>query len=65
MNQIGPQNEPVGQGGPWMLFNLKDDPGERTNLSAQQPKIMKMMLAEWDKYVAANGVIVKHPAKPQ
>jgi len=65
MNQIGPENEPVGEGGPWMLFNLKDDPGERTNLSAQRPKIMKTMLAEWDKYVAENGVIVKHPAKTQ
>jgi arylsulfatase len=61
-NRVGPEGDPVGDGGPWMIFNLKDDPGERNDLSAQRPDIMKMMLAEWNKYVAANGVIVKHPA---
>jgi arylsulfatase len=51
--------DPVGTGGPWRLFNLRDDPAELCDLSAEFPDIKAEMLAEWDRYVAENGVIVK------
>jgi hypothetical protein len=43
----------------WRLFNLRDDPAERDDLSRQHPDVLAQMLSEWNRYVAANGVIVK------
>jgi len=42
----------------WELFNLADDPGERTDLAADMPDKMEEMHQLWDDYVAANNVIV-------
>jgi hypothetical protein len=60
-----PAGEPVGPGGPWRLFNLRDDPRELHDQSAQHPEIVAQMLDAWRSYVADNGVIVKsgQPAK--
>jgi hypothetical protein len=49
----------VGNGGPWTLFNLRDDPAELHDLSRTRPEVMTQMLAEWSRYVVDNGVIVK------
>jgi hypothetical protein len=36
------------------LFNLKDDPGEKTNLAASQPDKAKELEAVWDLWNANN-----------
>ena len=38
----------------WELFNLEDDPGERHDLSDQQPEIKSELLGHWTEY--ANGI---------
>jgi arylsulfatase len=48
----------AGGTGEWELFNLKNDPGEITDLSKKEPAKTKAMLALWDEYVAQNGVIL-------
>jgi arylsulfatase len=55
----GPAGDPVGPGGPWRLFNLRDDPAERDDLTRQHPDVLAQMLSEWNRYVADNGVVVK------
>ena len=35
-----------------LLFNLKNDPRERGNLTAQKPQLAARMLAELDQYLA-------------
>ncbi|MEO8314401.1 MAG: arylsulfatase [Pseudomonadota bacterium] len=55
----GPAGDPVGKGGPWKLFNLRLDPAELHDLSAQYPELKTQMLAEWNRYSKENGVIVK------
>jgi arylsulfatase len=55
----GVAGEPVGNGGPWMLFNLHQDPAELHDLSQTRPEVMAQMLSEWNRYVVDNGVIVK------
>ena len=42
----------------WELFNLADDPGERTDLAADQPDKRDEMFRLWEEYVSANNVIV-------
>jgi arylsulfatase len=48
----------AGGTGEWQLFNLKNDPGETTDLSQQEPAKTKAMIALWDKYAEQNGVIL-------
>jgi len=55
----GPAGDPVGPGGPWRLYNLRNDPAELHDLSRQQPDVFAQMLSAWNRYVADNGVIVK------
>ena len=46
----------TGQGAPLELFNLADDPAEKTNLAERDPKrvaALKARLAEWRKKVGA------------
>ena len=40
----------------WKLFDLEADRGETTDVADQHPEVVKALLAEWDKYVEANGV---------
>lgn len=44
--------------GTWELFNLKDDPGETTDLADREPARLKALVASWDGYAADAGVIV-------
>lgn len=46
---------PIGDG-KWRLFNLVDDPGEMYDLSADQPDILKTMLADYATYESEMGV---------
>jgi arylsulfatase A-like enzyme len=48
----------AGGSGEWELFNIKNDLGETTDLSKQEPAKTKAMLALWEEYVAQNGVIL-------
>ena len=50
---------PIGSGGPWRLYNIKDDPAERHDMSENHPEIVEELLAEWEDYVAENGVLAK------
>jgi len=54
-----PAGAPIGDGGPWQLFDLRLDPAERKDLSAEYPEVMAELLEDWDRYVADYGVIVK------
>ncbi len=40
----------AGGSGEWELFNIKNDPGETTDLSKQEPAKRKALLALWDEY---------------
>ena len=48
----------AGGTGDWELFNLKDDPAEMRDQSAQYPEKRRALLQLWDEYVTRNGVIV-------
>ncbi|KAI0016320.1 alkaline-phosphatase-like protein [Xylariomycetidae sp. FL0641] len=41
----------------WELFNLRADPGETTDLAAAEPRRLRALLARWDEYVVACGVV--------
>jgi arylsulfatase len=47
----------------WRLYNLLADPGEETDLAASKPEVLKDMIADWERYAAANGVVMP-PAPP-
>jgi arylsulfatase len=42
----------------WQLFNLTPDPGELLDLRDAEPARFEAMLAEWDQYSRANGVVI-------
>jgi len=44
--------------GNWELFNIKDDPGERNDLSADNPEKRAELIAHWQSYAVENGVII-------
>jgi arylsulfatase len=44
--------------GAWELFDLAADPGERKDLAAERPDEVKALVALWDEYARANGVIL-------
>ena len=41
------------------LFNLADDPGELDDLRETEPARFEAMLAEWDRYSRASGVLIE------
>lgn len=41
----------------WRLYNLKDDPGETRDLSAEDPERFKQMRADYDDYAKKMGVL--------
>ncbi len=49
--------EPFGTG-QWQLFNLRDDPGETTDVSAQNAAIRDELAGHWTEYAERNGVIL-------
>lgn len=44
--------------GEWKLFNIANDPGETTDLSAQEPERLQQLKAAWDVYAKDVGVIL-------
>ncbi len=58
-----PAGTPIGNGGPWRLYNIKGDPAERNELSVKHPEIVEKLLAEWEEYVTEYGVLVKSREK--
>jgi arylsulfatase A-like enzyme len=51
-DQAGPEDQRR-----WRLFNIAQDPFEQNDLSEAMPEKLNEMLAHWDEYAAANGVI--------
>jgi arylsulfatase len=51
------QYKPFGKGD-WELFDVTADPAERKDLAAARPDKLKALVALWDAYVKANGVIL-------
>ncbi len=43
---------------PWRLFNIATDRGETQDRTAERPDIVQELLAQWEKYVAENGVVL-------
>lgn len=52
--------KPYGKGD-WALYDLATDPAESRDLAAREPARVKALLAAWDNYVRANGVILASP----
>lgn len=48
----------AGGTGDWQLFNLKNDPGETRDLAKDNPEKLTALVAIWDQYAKANGVIL-------
>jgi len=42
----------------WELFDLEADRAETRNVAAEHPDVVVELIAEWDAYVARNGVIL-------
>ncbi|MEH0167494.1 arylsulfatase [Roseateles microcysteis] len=51
---------PVGDG-QWHLYDIRRDPGETTDLKAQRPEVFRQMLADYEAYAKANGVLPMPP----
>ena len=51
---------PVGDG-QWHLYDIRRDPGETTDLKAQRPEVLRQMLADYEAYAKANGVLPMPP----
>jgi arylsulfatase len=49
----------------WQLFNLRNDIGEQHNLAAGEPEQLAKLVAQWDRFVADNGVILGVGAGPR
>ena len=43
--------------GEWELFNLKEDPGELSDLATKHPGKLKSLVAQWEQYQKDNGVL--------
>jgi arylsulfatase len=48
--------EPIGKGD-WELFNIKDDPAELRDLSAENPQKLEELVGQWERYKEENGVL--------
>ncbi|MDV7145627.1 sulfatase-like hydrolase/transferase [Tropicimonas sp. TH_r6] len=48
---------PYGDGA-WRLFDIEADPGETTDLSVEQPEILRDLVQAWDDYAEKVGVIL-------
>jgi len=57
--------QPNGIAGDWELFNLRTDPAEAHNLAAREPERLKALIAAWDAYAKANGVVTPPPVQAQ
>jgi len=50
--------------GDWELYDLATDPGETTDLAKREPERLRELVAAWNLYAEAKGVIVA-PAPPK
>ncbi|HKP78007.1 MAG TPA: arylsulfatase [Phenylobacterium sp.] len=50
--------------GTWELFNLRADPAEAHDLAEAEPEKLKSLVADWDAYARATGVILPPGRKP-
>ncbi len=46
----------------WQLCNLATDPGETVDLAKKEKKKLKTLVAHWEAYAKANGVV--EPSRP-
>jgi arylsulfatase len=53
-------NPPNGTGA-WQLFNLASDPGETTDLAAENPELLAELDAAYEQHAAAVGVVPPAP----
>lgn len=51
---------PIGDG-QWHLFDIVKDPGETADLQQKLPDVFHSLVAEYDRYAAANGVLPMPP----
>jgi hypothetical protein len=51
---------PLGDG-QWHLFNIKDDPGETTDLASSEPARLQRMLSAYELYQRKNKVLDMPP----
>lgn len=58
--KIVSNRSPLGDG-EWHLFNIKTDPGETKDLSAEEPERLQRMLSAYEQYVRDNKVIPVPP----
>ena len=58
--KIVTNRSPLGDG-EWHLFNIKTDPGETSDLSAEEPERLQRMLSAYEQYVRDNKVIPVPP----
>lgn len=49
--------------GHWQLFNVEDDRGETTDVSAQHPQLLQSLITEWKAYMASVGGV--EPLRPR
>ena len=42
----------------WRLYNVANDPGERVDLSQQEPERLQALIAEWQNYVKETGLVL-------
>ena len=47
----------------FVLYDLKSDPGETTNVADQYPEKFNEMMKEWRKYCETNGLVVVAPSR--
>jgi arylsulfatase len=48
----------------WELFDLSSDPGETTDLSAENPEQLQILLEEWNTYADEVGIIYPEKGLP-
>jgi arylsulfatase len=48
--------QPYGKGD-WELFNIKEDPAELRDLSAEHPEKLEELVGQWERYKEENGVL--------
>ena len=55
------RNMPPAGDNQWRLFDLSRDPGETADLASAQPELLADMIAAYDAYAQANGVLPLPP----
>ena len=49
--------DPIGTG-EWQLYDIENDPGERTDLAEQQPGKLEELINDWNSYMKENNIIL-------